>query len=105
MIYNDIDVLRMQAAGERSKTVMLVKNLPASTTREEIVELFSPSGRLGRVVLPSSGVTAVVEFQEPTEARSAFRSLAYTKVIVFTRPLTPCRVILPRIRLLSLFKY
>ena len=31
-----------------------------------------------RVVLPPSGVTALVEFGEPQEARSAFKRLAYT---------------------------
>lgn len=31
-----------------------------------------------RVVLPPSGVTALVEFGEPQEARSAFKKLAYT---------------------------
>ena len=41
--------------------------------------MFAKHGELHRVVLPPSGVTAVIEFYEPTEARAAFRKLAYSK--------------------------
>ncbi|GLH00023.1 Heterogeneous nuclear ribonucleoprotein 87F [Gryllus bimaculatus] len=63
----------------RSKTVILVKNLPAGTTSQEMCQLFAKFGELGRVLLPPSGVTAIVEFLEPSEARAAFRKLAYKK--------------------------
>ncbi|KAM7311817.1 putative RNA binding motif protein [Ixodes scapularis] len=36
-------------------------------------------GTLSRVVLPPWGICALVEFQEPSEARTAFRRLAYSK--------------------------
>uniref|UniRef100_A0A3B4YYG9 Probable RNA-binding protein 19 n=1 Tax=Seriola lalandi dorsalis TaxID=1841481 RepID=A0A3B4YYG9_SERLL len=68
-----------QAAAERSTTVILVKNLPAGVTVSELEELFSPHGSLGRVLLPPSGLTAVIEFLEPTEAKRAFTRLAYSK--------------------------
>ncbi|NWZ67189.1 RBM19 protein, partial [Acrocephalus arundinaceus] len=68
-----------QAAGQRSKTVMLVKNLPAGTSALELEELFGKHGSLGRVLLPEGGITAIVEFLQPTEAKQAFTSLAYTK--------------------------
>ncbi|XP_053135634.1 probable RNA-binding protein 19 isoform X2 [Hemicordylus capensis] len=68
-----------QAAGERSKTVILVKNLPAGTTGAELEEAFGAHGSLGRVLLPEGGVTAIVEFLEPTEAKRAFAKLAYSK--------------------------
>ncbi|XP_076242891.1 putative RNA-binding protein 19 isoform X2 [Calliopsis andreniformis] len=68
-----------QPASKRSKTVILVKNLPASTPVQEIRELFAKHGELGRIVLPPSGITAMVEFLEPSEARKAFSKLAYTK--------------------------
>ncbi|XP_055260316.1 probable RNA-binding protein 19 [Moschus berezovskii] len=68
-----------QAAAERSKTVILVKNLPAGTLVAELQEIFSRFGSLGRVLLPEGGVTAIVEFLEPLEARKAFRHLAYSK--------------------------
>lgn len=68
-----------QAAAPRSTAVILVKNLPAGVTASELEELFSPHGSLGRVLLPPSGLTAIIEFLEPTEAKRAFTKLAYSK--------------------------
>ena len=62
--------------------MILVKNLPAGVTVAELEELFSPHGSLGRVLLPPSGLTAIIEFLEPTEAKRAFTRLAYSKVCV-----------------------
>ena len=60
--------------------MILVKNLPAGTLAAELQETFGRFGSLGRVLLPEGGVTAIVEFLEPLEARKAFRHLAYSKV-------------------------
>nr|CAD7200804.1 unnamed protein product [Timema douglasi] len=68
-----------QAPKQRSKTTILIKNLPAKTSDSEIRELFAKHGELGRVVLPTAGVTAIVEFLEPSEAKNAFTKLAYSK--------------------------
>ncbi|EFN75799.1 Probable RNA-binding protein 19 [Harpegnathos saltator] len=68
-----------QAPKQRSNTVILVKNLPAQTKPADIREMFVKHGELGRIVLPPSGITALVEFLEPSEARKAFTKLAYTK--------------------------
>uniref|UniRef100_A0A8C1KVN8 Probable RNA-binding protein 19 n=1 Tax=Cyprinus carpio TaxID=7962 RepID=A0A8C1KVN8_CYPCA len=90
-----------QAAGQRSNSVILVKNLPTGVQVAELEALFSPHGSLGRVLLPPSGLTAIVEFLEPTEAKRAFMKLAFTKfqhvplylewapVAVFTTPKAP----------------
>lgn len=74
-----LDAFNQEVTGPRSKTVILVKNLPAKTTAQEIRNIFIKYGELGRVLLPPSGVTGIVEFLDPSEARSAFRQLAYTK--------------------------
>ena len=66
--------------GYRSDTVILVKNIPFGTTEEILRELFGKHGTLGRVLVPPSGTIAVVEFFEPSEARSAFRHLAYKRL-------------------------
>ncbi|KAF4528765.1 hypothetical protein B566_EDAN016952 [Ephemera danica] len=68
-----------QAPKQRSKCVILAKNLPAGTTSDELKELFSKHGELGRIVLPPSGITAIIEFMDPSEARNAFTRLAYSK--------------------------
>lgn len=60
--------------------MILAKNLPAGTLASELQEIFSRFGSLGRVLLPEGGITAIVEFLEPLEARKAFRHLAYSKV-------------------------
>ena len=63
----------------RSKTVIIAKNLPAHTPALEIRELFEKFGVMGRVVMPPGGITAVIEFADPGEARAAFTNLAYTR--------------------------
>ncbi|XP_063989754.1 probable RNA-binding protein 19 [Diachasmimorpha longicaudata] len=68
-----------QASDKRSKTIILVKNLPPGTKAYELREKFQVHGEVGRVVMPPSGVTALIEFLEPSEARKAFTRLAYTK--------------------------
>ena len=60
---------------------MLVKNLPFNTTCEELRTIFAPFGTVARLVLPPSGITALVEFFEPSQAKKAFQKLAYSKVI------------------------
>ena len=62
---------------KRSKTVILCKNLPAKTCIETIRNKFATHGELQRVVMPPNCPTCLVEFTEPTEARSAFKSIAY----------------------------
>lgn len=68
-----------QPATKRSKTVILVKNLPVDTSEDELEAIFKKYGEVGRVVFPPSGITAVVEFLQPTDARRAFKNLAYTR--------------------------
>ncbi|KAJ2705239.1 Multiple RNA-binding domain-containing protein 1 [Coemansia sp. IMI 203386] len=65
---------------ERSDTVILVKNIPFSVDEDELRALFGKHGSLGRVLVPPSRTIAVVEFLEPSEARTAFRHLAYKRL-------------------------
>lgn len=64
---------------ERSKTTILVKNLPFKTKENELKVLFEKYGELKRVVLPDYGIAALVEFTERQDARQAFIKLAYRK--------------------------
>ena len=63
----------------RSKTVIIAKNLPANSEAGEMRDMFERFGVLGRVVMPPGGITAVIEFADPGEARAAFTNLAYTR--------------------------
>ena len=76
----DVDALTStDAKVKRSKTVILVKNLPFGTTADEIDILFSPFGTLDRVLMPKYGITGVVEFLSESQAKNAFGKLAYSK--------------------------
>ncbi|KAJ2780709.1 Multiple RNA-binding domain-containing protein 1 [Coemansia javaensis] len=71
---------RFGDSSERSDVVILVKNIPFSVDEAELRALFGRHGSLGRVLLPPSRTIAIVEFLEPTEARAAFRHLAYKRL-------------------------
>jgi len=46
-----------QVPQQRSKTIILAKNLPAKTSAAEIRKIFAKYGELGRVVMPPAGIT------------------------------------------------
>ncbi len=60
--------------------MIIVKNLQHGTKLEDLKNLFLPFGHLGKVILPLSGVTALVEFEKLSSAARAFEKIAYTKV-------------------------
>jgi multiple RNA-binding domain-containing protein 1 len=64
---------------DRSNTIILVKNIPGSTTEEDLMELFGKYGVIGRLVLPPARTIALVEIPDRNEAKVAFRKLAYKK--------------------------
>ncbi|XP_045772794.1 probable RNA-binding protein 19 [Maniola jurtina] len=66
-------------AKKRSKTCILVKNLPAETDKDEIKGIFEKHGQLARFLMPNHGITALVDFIEPFEAKKAFGKLAYSQ--------------------------
>jgi len=63
----------------RSKTILLIKNLPYSTEESDLRDLFSKYGTIGKIVLPPTKAIAFIEYLEPQEARKGFQALAYTK--------------------------
>jgi multiple RNA-binding domain-containing protein 1 len=64
---------------ERSDTIILVKNIPHSTTVEDLRTHFSRFGSIGKVLVPPSNTIAVIEFLERNEAKNAFKNLAYSR--------------------------
>lgn len=63
----------------RNKTVIIAKNLPSQTTKTELANLFELHGKVARVIMPPKGLTAIIEMEEPSEAKLAFKRLAYSK--------------------------
>jgi multiple RNA-binding domain-containing protein 1 len=61
----DLDVLEgTKKSAKRSATVILVKNIPFSTTAAELRSLFGKFGEIARLVLPPARTIALVEFVE-----------------------------------------
>jgi len=65
---------------KRSKTAILVKNLPFDTRKEELEKLFHVGQEMDfRVLLPPSRTIAMIEYGHSTDAKRAFRKLAYRR--------------------------
>jgi multiple RNA-binding domain-containing protein 1 len=65
---------------KRSTTALLVKNLPYETEMEELTKLFHGVGDAPqRILLPPSRTIAMVEYGHATDAKRAFRKLAYKR--------------------------
>lgn len=64
---------------QRSKTCLLIKNLPPNTELDELRRLFGKHGSLGHVVMPPSKTICLLEFIEERDALKAFKALAYKK--------------------------
>lgn len=74
-----INVDAFESKGQRSDTTMLVKNIPYGTSVEEVQKLFAEHGEVDKVLIPPSGTIAIVEMPVVSEARVAFRALAYKR--------------------------
>ena len=64
---------------KRSKTAILVKNLPYDTRSEELTKLFHVGEASFNLLLPPSRTIAMIEYQHSTDAKRAFRKLAYRR--------------------------
>ena len=61
----------------RSRTVLIVKNLPFKTDQEQLLPLFERHGDVVQLLLPPSRALAIVQFAEVNHAKAAFQALAY----------------------------
>jgi multiple RNA-binding domain-containing protein 1 len=66
---------------KRSKSTILVKNLPFDTSLEDLTKVFHAIGGdpPSQILLPPSKTAALVEYGHANDARRAFRRLAYKK--------------------------
>lgn len=64
---------------QRSTTTLLVKNLPHDLIEAELEDLFTKYGSISSFLIPKSKTVALVDYVEPSEARQAFKGLAYRK--------------------------
>ncbi|BGP51518.1 Multiple RNA-binding domain-containing protein 1 [Rhodotorula kratochvilovae] len=73
----NINVAAFSQPGARSSTCILVKNLPFATTASALQALFSPYGVVRRLLIPPSGLIAIVEMEDASAAAAAWRALVY----------------------------
>ncbi|KAK8940474.1 Polyadenylate-binding protein RBP47C' [Platanthera zijinensis] len=64
---------------KRSNHVILVKNLPYGSSEWDLANMFGKFGSLDKVILPPTKTLAMVIFLEASEARAAFKGLAYKR--------------------------
>ncbi|MCJ1281099.1 Multiple RNA-binding domain-containing protein 1 [Xylographa opegraphella] len=62
-----------------SDTAILVKNFSYGTSPEELKNIFEAYGTVKKVLMPPAGTIAIVELDQPVQAKSAFGALAYRK--------------------------
>ena len=72
----DLGAFKKRAYDDRA---VLVKNFPYGTTAEEIKRSFEAYGTVTKMLMPPSATIAIVEMEQSTQARAAFKSMAYRK--------------------------
>ena len=65
---------------KRSRTTLLVKNIPYSTKEKDLREIFSRYGELKRLEISPFNTLAIVEYVSAMQAQAAAKNLAYYKV-------------------------
>lgn len=73
----DLEAFQKSAKGDLA---ILVKNVPHSVTADELRKTFEEHGKVTRFLMPPTGMTAIVEFSNAAEAKTAFMSLSYRKM-------------------------
>ncbi|KAJ1516876.1 hypothetical protein HMI54_007857 [Coelomomyces lativittatus] len=75
-----ISIKHFEKGQPRSNQVLLIKHISNDVTVDHLQQWFQRFGPLGRVLMPSFGMFALVEFLVPQHATSAFRHSAYKKL-------------------------
>lgn len=80
LIENGVNLSSLSATqNSRSDHVIIAKNFPYGTTRDELVLLFGGTEIVKRVLLPPAGTIAFIEFFDSGQCRAAFTRLAYRR--------------------------
>ncbi|KAJ4985418.1 RNA recognition domain-containing protein [Stagonosporopsis vannaccii] len=73
----DLEAFKNSAKGD---TAILVKNIPHSVTADELRKTFEEHGKVTKFLMPPTGMTAIIEFSNAAEAKTAFVALSYRKM-------------------------
>ena len=73
----DLDAFQKK---ERGNKAILVKNFPFDTRPDDLKRHFEEFGIVSRFLVPPAGTIAIVEFEQPDNARAAYQGLVYRKL-------------------------
>lgn len=73
----DLEAFKNSAKGD---TAILVKNVPHSVTADELRKTFEEHGKVTKFLMPPTGMTAIIEFSNAAETKTAFMALSYRKM-------------------------
>jgi multiple RNA-binding domain-containing protein 1 len=79
-VQEGVNVSNITNTGRRSRSIILVKNIPFGTSSATLRALFAPHGTVDKVLVPPTGTMAVIKMTNEAEAKVAFRSLAYRPI-------------------------
>lgn len=61
---------------ERSRTIVIIKNLPKDVTKAKLTDLLNRYGFVNRLLLPANKAIAIAQFRNIDHARNAFQRLS-----------------------------
>lgn len=73
----DLEAFQKSSKGDLA---ILVKNVPHDVNSNELRTMFEEHGTVTKFLMPPAGMTAIVEFSNVAEAKTAFMSLSYRKM-------------------------
>lgn len=73
----DLEAFQRSSKGDLA---ILVKNIPQGVTADDLRSLFEEHGTVTKFLMPPTGMTAIVEFSNIAQAKTAFMSLSYRKM-------------------------
>lgn len=73
----DLEAFQRSAKGDLA---LLVKNVPHGVSPDELRKLFEEHGTVTRFLMPPTGMTAIIQYSNVAEAKTAFMSLSYRKM-------------------------
>ncbi|KAH7390977.1 hypothetical protein DE146DRAFT_618576 [Phaeosphaeria sp. MPI-PUGE-AT-0046c] len=73
----DLEAFQRSSKGDLA---ILVKNVPHGVSPDELRKLFEEHGTVTKFLMPPTGMTAIVEFSNVAQAKTAFMSLSYRKM-------------------------
>lgn len=65
---------------KRSKTVIIVKNIPYTAKERDLRDIFERYGELDRFCVSPFNTIAIVEYKSQSQAKNAMKYLAYYKI-------------------------